>query len=78
MSNLFDLLDEFSIPEGYILKSELANKILGKYEMLLRIADGENILNLEGYNEYRNTDKWYFLREIIDKYDKKYKEKYPI
>jgi hypothetical protein len=31
MSQLFDLLDENNVlPEGYLLRSEIANKIIGK------------------------------------------------
>lgn len=32
MDQLFDMIDESSaLPEGYLLKNELAQKILGKY-----------------------------------------------
>lgn len=31
---------------------------------------------IEGFNDYRNGERWRKLRDIIEKYDKRYKEKF--
>jgi hypothetical protein len=81
MSNLWDFLDESpkvpNIPELGQLKNELIAKIMGKSDVLMRLRDGDNILQIEGYNQYRNTDKWNKLKEVIHLFFLKYKEKYP-
>jgi hypothetical protein len=37
------------------------------------LAQGENVFMIEGFNDYKNGERWRRLREIIEKYDKKYK-----
>jgi translation initiation factor IF-1 len=44
------------------LKNEIVAKIRGKSDVLMRLRDGDNVLQIEGYNQYRNTDKWNKLR----------------
>ena len=56
MSNLCDFLEESNnIPDVGQLKAELITKILGKSEVLMRMRDGENIFQIEGFGYYRNT-----------------------
>lgn len=56
MSNLCDFLEENStIAEVYLLKAELVHKILGKCEALKRLREGENVLQIDGFNIYQTT-----------------------
>ena len=56
MSNLCDFLEESpNLPEVGQLKAELISKILGKSEALMRLRDGDNIFQIEGFTTYRNT-----------------------
>ena len=56
MSNLCDFLDEsLNLPDVSQLKNELITKILGKSEALMRLRDGENIFQIEGFSFYKNT-----------------------
>ena len=78
MSNLCDFLDESpNLADIAQLRSELVSKIKGKCEALMRLRDGENVLQVEGFSLYRNTEKWGHLREVIEAYFSKYREKYP-
>jgi hypothetical protein len=39
MSQLFDFIDENSVlPEGYLIKNEIATKIINKYDVLVKLA----------------------------------------
>jgi hypothetical protein len=31
---------------------------------------------IEGFNDYKNGERWRKLKEVIEKYDKRYKEKF--
>lgn len=74
MSNLCDLLEENSqIPEVYLLKAELVNKILGKCEGLKKLREGDNVFQIEGFSLYKNTEKWIRLKDIIQKYSDSYR-----
>lgn len=47
MANLYDLLEDNNfIPEVHLLKGELINKILGKSEVLMRLRDGDNLMQV--------------------------------
>lgn len=47
MANLCDLLEDNNyIPEVHLLKGELVNKILGKSDVLMRLRDGENLMQV--------------------------------
>ena len=56
MSNLCDFLDDSpNLPETPQLKAELINKILGKSEVLMRLREGDNIFQIDGFGYYKNT-----------------------
>jgi hypothetical protein len=74
MANLHDLLEEnIKVPDIAQLKVELVNKILGKAEVLMRLREGDNVLQVDGFNFYRSTEKWAKLRDIIQILFKKYR-----
>jgi len=55
------------------LRNELVTKILGQSDVLMRLRDGNNLFQIEGFNLYRNTEKWPKLREVIHLFFLKYK-----
>lgn len=41
MSQLFDCIDQNGVlPEGYLIKNEIAAKIINKYDVLVKLAEG--------------------------------------
>ena len=42
----------------------------------MRLRDGENVLQIEGFNVYRNGEKWAKLRDVIQLFFSKYNEKF--
>lgn len=39
----------------------------------MRLREGENLLQVEGFNSYRSSERWAKLRDIIDRFDAKYR-----
>jgi len=38
---------------------------MGKLEVLIKLVEGENVMGIEGFLQYKNTERWAKLRTII-------------